>query len=70
MAPLDRPAGAIVELGSGAVIEGIWALASHFVEAVTHFGLFRAKLGDEFTVFEMAPDKNGWVAPIIRRCPM
>ena len=23
-----------------------------------------------FTVFDMAPEKNGWMAAIIRRCPM
>ena len=57
MARLHRPTGAIVELGSWAVVECIWALASHLVEAVAHFGFFRAELGDEFTILKVASSR-------------
>ena len=66
MASLDRPAGAIVELGSGTIIEGIWTLASHFVQAVTHFGLFRAEFCDELAILEVT---SSWTL-IMNRFPV
>jgi hypothetical protein len=53
MTGLYRPAGAVVEFGGRAVVEGIRTLAAHFIQTVSHFGFFGSEFQHEFVVFEM-----------------
>ena len=53
MTGFHRPAGAVVELGHGAVVVGLGAATAHLIEAIAQGGLLAAELFDELFVLEM-----------------